>query len=444
MTEPAAKATIDRTEPRPRVLVLAFACDPRLGSEPGAGWAMVRTAAEVAEVTALVSDYHMPSIESWLADHPEHADVRFVPVGAASEGSWIRRLIGLDRRAWFLDYLRWLRSAAIAAKRLHAEQPFDGSLHAAYGSYWLPTPLVELDGVPCVWGPVGGATTTPWRLWRYLGLRGWLGELQKLVAIRLATAMPSVRKTWELASVRLLETRESLEALPRRYRADGEVLNRVLLYDLPDFANGEPVERKPFILFPSLLEPRKGPMLAVEALAHTPEHVRLVFVNDGYSRTDLERAAKRLGLTHRVEFLGRIPRTEMFRMMREASAVVFTGLREEGGMALAEAMISGAPVVVLAHGGPRLIAEHALDPARVAAVRPGSARATVARLGAAMSRFVTDAPGGLGSNLEQDSTKQRLQAAILRAVERCTVPSMSRPREVRHGATDSLHRRVES
>lgn len=396
--------------------MLAYACDPYLGSEEGAGWAMVRTAAAVGDVTALISAEHMEAIDRWLGDHPEHRDVRFVPVASPATRSVFGRLIEMDRRIEFVAYLRWLRGAGEIGRQLNAEAPFDVSLHGGYGSYWMPTSLVDIPGVPCVWGPVGGGTRTPRALWRYLGVVGWFGEIQKSIALAVACRMPSVRRTWEKAPVHLFETTETLDAMPARYRDRAQVINRVMLYDLPDFVTRDfdagDGEKRPVMLFPSLLEPRKGPMLALRALAHTPPEVRLVFVNDGYDRKRLERAARKLGLEDRVEFLGRIPRTDMMRMVRESAAVIFTGTREEGGMALVEAMMSGAPVVVLANGGPRLIAEHAIDSNRVAAVTPTTGKGTVAALGAAMTSFYEHPPAGTSSNLEQDSSKKQIHATL--------------------------------
>lgn len=402
----------------PRILVLAFACDPYAGSEAGAGWAMVRTAVDVGEVTALISDDHADSVTRWLSEHPEDSDVRFVPVSAPRRSSLIGRMIRVDRRAGFIAYMRWLPAARRVAQSLHEEGPFDVSLHGGYGSYWLPTPLVDLEGVPCVWGPVGGGTRTPRSLWRYLGIRGWIGELQKSLALSIATRMPSVRRTWKRAPIHLFETPETVDVMPKRYRHKARIVNRVLLYELPDFIKTDALidsggqKNNPVVLFPSLLEPRKGPMLALHALSYTPEEVRLVFANGGYAAPNLQRTARRLGLEHRVDFLGRIPRAEMLRMARESAAVIFAGLREEGGMGLVEAMLSGTSVVVLSHGGPHVIVKHAVDQERIAAISPSSYRGTAQQIGAAISEFVHNPPPGTGSNLDTES-----KAEVHRALE---------------------------
>jgi glycosyltransferase involved in cell wall biosynthesis len=70
-----------------------------------------------------------------------------------------------------------------------------------------------------------------------------------------------------------------------------------------------------------------------------------------------------------------------------ASSTVFTGLREEGGLALAEAMLIGTPVIVLAHGGARTIASSTTDPDRVVLVAPDDPRTTAIQIGRAMTRF---------------------------------------------------------
>ena len=57
-------------------------------------------------------------------------------------------------------YQAWLRRAYRAGRILHGQRPFDAVHHATFSTYWLPSPVGRF-GVPAVWGPVGGAVTTP-------------------------------------------------------------------------------------------------------------------------------------------------------------------------------------------------------------------------------------------------------------------------------------------
>ncbi len=399
-------------EGRPRILILAFGCNPYAGSESEAGWAMVETISQVADTVTLVRPDHKRQIDRYLARHPSR-HMRFVEVPVDGPILRIARLVvNTDRRAWYLAYFSFLRRAHALARRLVSQEHFDAAVHAAYGCYWLPTPLVDLP-LPVVWGPVGGATRTPVSLWPYLGPAGVLGEIQKRLVLRFFSFMPSTRRTWRRAAVRLTETENTRLALPRRLRSKTQVVNRGLLSFVPD--PPAPQEREPFVLFPSRLEPRKGPRLAVTALAKTREPVRLVFAADGSERKAVCRLAAKYGISDRIDMLGFVPRQELFTLMRRAAAVLFCGLREEGGMALAESMILGSPVIVLGIGGARLIAESNSDPSRVTIIEPAGPARTAERLAEAIDRAAASPHRATTPYLVQEEAIKSIQEAVLRA-----------------------------
>ena len=402
---------------RPRVLVLAFACDPYDGSEAGAGWGVVQACAEIADLVVLVPSHQMRTIEAWQQQHADER-LRFIEVPVPRSVEAIYGLIPWIQKLWFVFYILWLRSAKNVALRLEMEEPFDGSLHASYGSYWLPSPIVHLRA-PSVWGPVGGATATPPRLWRFLGWRGLVGECGRWLTVRAGSLLPATRRTWRRATIRIAESENTCKALPRHMQADTRVINRAILQLLPTVSPGE---RKNHLLFPSAFEPRKGARLALHALACTPSWIRLIFVGDGYERRAMEQLAKRLGIADRTEFRGKIPRDEMFRMMADAAAVVFTGLREEGGCTLSEAMQLGAPVIVLGNGGARFLAESNTDSLRVALIEPQTAQRTVSDFAAAMTRFCARPLPYRGGYLDCARTKNDLQQALRDALAKSIAP----------------------
>jgi glycosyltransferase involved in cell wall biosynthesis len=235
----------------------------------------------------------------------------------------------------------------------------------------------------------------------------------------MATLVPSVRQTWHKAAIRLTETPNTKDALPKQFHEDvnTRILNRVLLQDVPARAAVEVgSKREPFLLFPSALQGRKGPRLAIHALAHASETARLIFVNDGYESAALQRLARKLGVDQRVEFRGRIRREDMLMMMSHSAAVVLTGLREVGGMALSEAMMLGTPVIALANGGATLIAEYATDQSRIALIESTSPDETSRRLGEAMTRFIENPWPSCDGYLDRDRAKRALHKAIQDAV----------------------------
>src|SRR4051812_23423475 len=125
---------------RPRVLVFAYAGAPGVGSEPGAGWGVIRTVAQFADCVVLTGPEHTPDIQRWRQKNADPA-LTFVEV-AEPPGSWLAKY---HRITWFLLYLHWLDSAFEVGRRLHAEIPFTAIYHATYSTYWLPTPAIKFD-----------------------------------------------------------------------------------------------------------------------------------------------------------------------------------------------------------------------------------------------------------------------------------------------------------
>ncbi len=388
---------------RPRVLVFAYACEPDTGSEPGAGWGIVRTIAEFADCVVLVGPEHGPGLRR-RQELTAEIGATFVeipePMGAASAKR--------HRVTWFLLYLAWLRRAHAVGRRLHQATPFDVIYHATYSTYWLPSPVTRF-GVPSIWGPVGGAVVTPLRLWPALGWRGIGGELLDLTLVSLLSWLPATRRTWRDATVRLVQNETTLACLPESIRAGTMVLNHAFFTEVPSLTR-HPEDG--LCLFVGSLSSRKGPRLALRALAYASPDVRLAFVGDGSERPALERLARKLGLAHRVTFEGQVSRSEVFARLSRAAAVIFTGLREEGGIALAEALLLGVPVVVLAHGGARTIAGASLDHGRVALVQPQSMEVTARHLGDAMGRLTRTASEPTGCLLDREGSRQLLRRAF--------------------------------
>ncbi len=399
---------------RPRVLIVAYACEPGRGSEPGVGWSLVQSVARFADPVVLVGPEHIGAIREWEQANPG-SPLRFELV---DEPGWARRvphepteksrshLVG-----YFVTYLGWQRKALRAARRLHAEQRFDAVHHATYSVYWLPSPGRHLD-IPLVWGPVGGAVTTPLSMWPALGTTGLVSEIFDLVAVRLFSLARSTRHTWRTARVRILQNEETRKRLGRARPSD-VLLNHVMFTEVERRA----VPRERFMLFLSSFEPRKGVRFALRGLAEAGPEVRMVIVGDGPERAAVEGLIEELDLADRVELRGWLPYAEAMDLLDRAGAVVFAGVREEGGTALAEAMQRGAPVIVFANGGAKTVAEAAVDPDRVRLVSPGSRKAIAREFGRAMSHFHNASGLANTPNLSTESAHAQLERAIRGAIE---------------------------
>ncbi len=152
---------------------------------------------------------------------------------------------------------------------------------------------------------------------------------------------------------------------------------------VPDRAPADP----PYVLAYGRVERTKGFDLLLEAFAQAdlPAGTRLVVGGDGSALAGLRSRADELGVADRVEFPGRLARSEIDDLLAGASVVVVPSRREAFGIVVLEAWRAGVPVVAPSYGGPATLVTDGVDGLQV---DPAD---TVA-LGAAISRVLTD-PG---------------------------------------------------
>jgi len=398
-----------------RVLISAYACEPDKGSEPAVGWGIACAMARRHDVWVLTRANNRRAIEASLA---RGAMPGAEPgAGPARDGSGPPpRFAYYDLPTWCrwwkrggrglrLYYYLWQLGALRVARRLHRERPFDLIHHVTFVKYWTPS-FGALMPAPLVWGPLGGGDSTPRAFLRGLGWSGWTYELVRDVARRLGELDPLVRLTARRSSVALAATEATESRLRRLGARRVERLSQVALTEdeLGHLAAPPPATGPIRLLSVGNLLHLKGFHLGLEAFARAGlEDCEYWLVGDGPERGRLERRARRLGITGRVRFLGRLTRDETLATMRRCHVLVHPSLHDSGGLACAEAMAAARPVICFDLGGP---AEQVRPETgvRVPAVTP---EAAVPALAEAMRRLARS-PG----------ERERLGAAARRRAER--------------------------
>lgn len=95
----------------------------------------------------------------------------------------------------------------------------------------------------------------------------------------------------------------------------------------------------------------KGQDVLLKLLTVFPE-VTVTFIGDGPDLEKMKRMAKELKVHPRVEFLGKMSRSEIYDTLRDYDAFVLPSRQEGFGLVLAEAMAAGLPVVTSSLPGP--------------------------------------------------------------------------------------------
>jgi glycosyltransferase involved in cell wall biosynthesis len=226
---------------------------------------------------------------------------------------------------------------------------------------------------------VGGGARTPLLLLPTLGGRGIGYDLVRTVAQLAGRYLnPLARLAWRRATLILLQNRETLAFLPRQHRHKGVVFPNAAI-ELP--SSVPVVSRSPDdsakALFAGRLLPWKGVALAIRAMSLLPGW-RLSIIGSGPDESRLRRLVRRHGLDDRVDFLPTVPREELLtRMRQDADVFLFPSLHDDGPWVVAEAVLSGLPVVCLDVGGPPILGGIGVKPsapARTASVLASTAQ----------------------------------------------------------------------
>jgi glycosyltransferase involved in cell wall biosynthesis len=401
-----------------KVLLSAYACAPEMGSEPEVGFRTMLAAARRHEVWVLTQPLMVNALRRALVDHPlvERIHLEAIQPSFPPHRPGLR---GFAEFHWRHD--QWQRRAAAHGVRLDRRIGFDIVHHVTLAAYWLRTGVAAVNK-PLVWGPVGGAVEPPWRLLGEVGQRGLLEEVTR-TSVRWTVGLLTSTRVADKASVIFVQNPATAQRI--RARAETIILSHAIAVDVGEIpAAGS---RTGDIAFVGRLVPWKGARLAVRTMRYvTTPGATLRIYGDGDERQSIQKATRRWDIADRVSFEGQIPRRQLLTQIARAGVVLHPALHEEGGIAVAETLAAGTPLVCLDHGGPaELVRQWQQSPSIT--VAPGWPDATARALAAAVDHFLACPPPMLASpRAPKDSFEDRILEAYERAL------TLGRPSKANH------------
>ncbi len=364
--------------------MVAYACEPGRGSEPGAGWSWALEVGRLGPTYVVTRANNRAAIEAWsgwttwTGRRPE-----FVYYDLPAWARWVKRVTG----AVHLYHYAWQLGARAVVRGLAERGEIDLAHHVTFGAYWYPSAAC-VDGVPFIVGPVGGAESTPRALRRFVSPKGRFSEAIRSLTRRLAALDPFVRSTLRSADLVYATTHETMAAV----RSIG--VHRVELMAHVGWRNesGAQPERRAkdvsrvSVLSVSRLIDWKGLEIGVRAFAAMADPcARYVILGTGPARSRLGRLVAEVGVEDRVVFMDRLPSHDaVLQLMADSDVFLHPAMHESGGMSVAEAMGVGLPCVVLNVGGPGIL----IDESCGFAVEPDDG--VVAGVTAALDRLCGD------------------------------------------------------
>jgi glycosyltransferase involved in cell wall biosynthesis len=332
--------------------MLAYACEPHRGSEPGVGWNVVTQISQFHQVWVITRANNQEPIEHALCENPlpkVHWIYFDLPRWARF---WKRKQFGVH-----LYYYLWQVGAYIVGRKVHKHVNFDLVHHVTFVNYWLPSFLSFLP-VPFIHGPIGGGESAPKAFYKCYTFHGIVHDSLRDFARWAARWDGFLRLSLQRSAVIIATTDETAQRLHRLGISNVRVLTQVALssQEIQILDRSRTVKSNAFRLMSiGSLVSWKGFQLGLKAFDEFQRDFpssEYWLVGDGWDRGYLGRLANRLGLQNKVHFLGSLPRNEVLRVLAECDVIVHPSLHDSGSFVCLEAMAAGKPIICLNLGGP--------------------------------------------------------------------------------------------
>lgn len=332
-----------------KILLLAYACEPNRGSEPGVGWkwALNMSKDSNKEIYVLTRSNNKDCIDKYWASADKPGNLHFCYYDLPSPLIWAKHhCLPVN-----LYYALWLWGAVESALSLHKKIKFDMAHHLTFGVFRNPSALYKLN-VPYVIGPVGGGEFTPSQVLPLYSLKERVKETIRSIANKISMLNPFVHKSFNKASLILAKAKETKN-----------VLNK---WNSKTFVNLEigvdciyrsgACRNKDVFLFVGRFTYWKGVKLVLKAFekySKTHSSARLLMIGKGEMQSYIEQYAKKNDLN--IEIIPWIKQDELKKYYSTACAMVFPSLHDSSGNVVLEALSCGLPVICLDCGGPASI-----------------------------------------------------------------------------------------
>lgn len=347
-------------ETRKTILLLAYSISPIRGSEYSVGWNYVREMSKRHRLIVLygLAGAHLGDIDEMkdAANQYELHNVTFVPVTPSSLAMALNlpNRLGLAPYSFYLAYQVWHWQAYRKAREIVRDTHIDLIHYLCPTGFREPGYLWKLNK-PYIWGPITGVTPRPVHiiLEHRIGdailaaLKNLISNTQFYFGRRLNRALKS-------SSLIVAGTSDTRSALRTVHGVDSLVLAENAIDAAPPYQSGLLYKDGDHlaIIWVGSIDRRKSLDILIDALAKVRSaNWTLRVVGDGPRRLELKQMASDAGLDGQVEWLGKLPRSEVLKVFGTSHLHVITSMAEGNPTVLWEAMASGVPTVSLDHCG---------------------------------------------------------------------------------------------
>lgn len=333
------------TTTKHKIFVSAYACEPGLGSEIGVGWHWVLEMSRYFELWVLTRESNRPTIEPWIAQHPEYNGIHFLYFDLPKWARfWKKGLRGV--RTY---YNIWQACTNRIVKRTMRENGIKIFHHLTYGNaLWRVSSYGQKQFF--VWGPIGGLETIPAEYSRHYTGKARLIEWVRRAIVKLLSLNFGFKQRCKRADLMLCKTEITRDLIPPKYRNKAVLFTDVAVESAPQVATGTATENRIEYITVGRLDAWRGFDLVIESFARAAKsnpQMHLTIVGKGSDKARLQTLAKSNGVADKITFTGKVEMNEYYRLLAGADVIINASLKEGAVTVSFDTMAMGKPLICL-------------------------------------------------------------------------------------------------
>lgn len=331
---------------RLKIFVSAYACEPNLGSEIGVGWHWVLEMSKYFELWVLTRKSNQHTIEPWIAEHQEYADIHFLyydwPKWARF---WKKGLRGV--RTY---YNIWQYCTNGIVKRTMQENGIKIFHHITYGNVlWKVSSYGQKQFF--IWGPVGGLETIPKEFSDHYEIRSRIIEQIRRVIVNCMKRNIGFKKRCRNANLILCKTDITRMKIPSKYRDKSVLFTDVAVDEKQtcQLISSHKSNNTEFVTI-GRLDSWRGFDLIIEAMALAVKHnaqIYLTIIGNGTDKDRLKHLIVRYNLEKHITMTGKVDMTTYYNYMKKSDAVINASLKEGAVTVSFDSMAMGKPLLCI-------------------------------------------------------------------------------------------------
>lgn len=333
-----------------KVLINAYACSPGMGSEPGMAWNWVKNLAKFCELYIITEGEFWEKIEAAVPTLEQGGNMHFYYNPVSDE---IRKMCWNQGDWRFYKYYRqWQWKTYLMAKGICEKERIDVLHQLNMIGFREPGYLWKLskeNGVPFVWGPIGGLKQFPTAYLKEAGLKMQLFmRLKNFLNIWQLKHEKRVDEALKTAKLLISSIPDSYRALKKYKGLESIVIPETGCFLSEDISTSRFDTEEFHIMWVGKFDFRKQLPLALQAvaLAKNPKLKLDVYGSGSVGQVEMaKRMGEELGISQQVIWYGNQKNDVVMEAMRKAQLFFFTSVNEDTSTVVLEAVSNRLPVV---------------------------------------------------------------------------------------------------